>query len=404
MAISFPTTGLTPNVTTYTYSGRTWVWTGTVWQSVGTATGAQGTTGSQGATGTQGPAGTGTQGIQGIQGVQGASGSGGGGGSSTAVTITNADNISTVTLTSSSTNWQEVTGTGAGTGLTYYLPDATTMQKGQSFTFWNNSAGNVYNVLLSDQTTQLAGFTSNPQFQGGAGNPPSSALASLITATCIDNSQNTQNSWITTFNSQSSTGSGPLVYGTAPQFNGAYSDSWQAITAGGTANLYTIAQTLPATINVATATTFNGTINIGTRTNSGKTINIGSSATANLTTISLGSAANTGNAAATGTYIKMWGSLWVNYKSVSTSTYTVLGSDYTVTFTAACTVTLPTASSYSGRELNFRNTAAAAIISASSNVVPLAGGSATTAILSATAGKWCKLISDGTSWQIVQSN
>ena len=39
MAISFPTTGLTPNVTTYTYSSRTWIWTGTVWQSVGTVTG-----------------------------------------------------------------------------------------------------------------------------------------------------------------------------------------------------------------------------------------------------------------------------------------------------------------------------------------------------------------------------
>ena len=45
MAISFPTTGLTPNVTTYTFSSRTWIWTGTVWQSVGTVTGAQGTQG-----------------------------------------------------------------------------------------------------------------------------------------------------------------------------------------------------------------------------------------------------------------------------------------------------------------------------------------------------------------------
>jgi len=61
MAISFPTTGLTPNVTTYTYSGRTWLWTGTVWQSVGTA---QGLTGTQGITGPQG-----TQGILGNKGI-----------------------------------------------------------------------------------------------------------------------------------------------------------------------------------------------------------------------------------------------------------------------------------------------------------------------------------------------
>jgi hypothetical protein len=62
MAISFPTTGLTPNVTTYSNGGRTWLWTGTVWKSVGTV---QGLTGTQGPTGTQG-----TQGIQGIQGLQ----------------------------------------------------------------------------------------------------------------------------------------------------------------------------------------------------------------------------------------------------------------------------------------------------------------------------------------------
>jgi len=60
MAISFPTTGLTPNVTTYTYGGLTWLWTGSVWQSVGTV---QGVNGAQGTTGTQG--------VQGTQGIQG---------------------------------------------------------------------------------------------------------------------------------------------------------------------------------------------------------------------------------------------------------------------------------------------------------------------------------------------
>ena len=60
MPISFPTTGLTPNVTTYTYDGLTWIWTGAVWQSVGTAQGVQGAQGT-----------TGTQGVQGTQGTQG---------------------------------------------------------------------------------------------------------------------------------------------------------------------------------------------------------------------------------------------------------------------------------------------------------------------------------------------
>jgi len=48
MPANFPTTGLTPNVTTYTYSGRTWLWTGTAWQSQGTIQGIIGTTGAQG--------------------------------------------------------------------------------------------------------------------------------------------------------------------------------------------------------------------------------------------------------------------------------------------------------------------------------------------------------------------
>jgi hypothetical protein len=41
------------------------------------------------------------------------------------------------------------------------------------------------------------------------------------------------------------------------------------------------------------------------------------------------------------------------------------------------------------------------LTSASSNVVPLAGGAAGTAILSATAGAWATLVSDGTNWIVM---
>jgi hypothetical protein len=44
------------------------------------------------------------------------------------------------------------------------------------------------------------------------------------------------------------------------------------------------------------------------------------------------------------------------------------------------------------------------VVSASSNVVPLAGGSAGTAILPATDGAWATLVSDGTNWIIMQAN
>jgi len=71
---------------------------------------------------------------------------------------------------------------------------------------------------------------------------------------------------------------------------------------------------------------------------------------------------------------------------------------------STCTVTLPSASSISGRVLSFQNYQAQLIVSASSNVVPMTGAAAGTAILAATIGKWATLVSDGTNWVITQSN
>jgi hypothetical protein len=65
---------------------------------------------------------------------------------------------------------------------------------------------------------------------------------------------------------------------------------------------------------------------------------------------------------------------------------------------SACTVTLPSAASYPGREIMFKNIQAQAVNSASSNVVPLAGGAAGTVILNNVAGRWVTLVSDGTNW------
>jgi hypothetical protein len=65
---------------------------------------------------------------------------------------------------------------------------------------------------------------------------------------------------------------------------------------------------------------------------------------------------------------------------------------------SALTLTLPTASSYSGRVLNIQNYQTQTVISASSNVVPQAGGSAGTAILLASSGDCATIVSDGTNW------
>lgn len=68
---------------------------------------------------------------------------------------------------------------------------------------------------------------------------------------------------------------------------------------------------------------------------------------------------------------------------------------------SSCTVTLPAASSFPGREIMIKTIQAQTTVSASSNVVPLGGGAAGTAILSANAGRWATLVSDGTNWIIM---
>lgn len=69
---------------------------------------------------------------------------------------------------------------------------------------------------------------------------------------------------------------------------------------------------------------------------------------------------------------------------------------------SSCTATLPAASSYTGRILRFQNYQAQTLISASSNVVPLVGGAAGTAILAGVAGETCTLVSDGSNWLMTQ--
>jgi hypothetical protein len=70
---------------------------------------------------------------------------------------------------------------------------------------------------------------------------------------------------------------------------------------------------------------------------------------------------------------------------------------------STCTVTLPAAASYPGRELTFQNYQAQTLVSASSNVVPRGGGSAGTAILLGVVGNWATLVSDSTNWIIMQA-
>ena len=71
---------------------------------------------------------------------------------------------------------------------------------------------------------------------------------------------------------------------------------------------------------------------------------------------------------------------------------------------ASITATLPAASGFAGRVVILETIAAYTVVSASANVVPVDSATAGTAILAATAGKWAKLVSDGTNWVVMAAN
>ncbi len=97
---------------------------------------------------------------------------------------------------------------------------------------------------------------------------------------------------------------------------------------------------------------------------------------------------------------------------ISAATYTQLFTDSSLiaNFAGTVTVTLisPTAQMSpvfnSGRWLLVKTVTNNAVVSASANIAPLAGGALSTAILPATAGKWAVLQSDGINWNIMMAN
>lgn len=92
--------------------------------------------------------------------------------------------------------------------------------------------------------------------------------------------------------------------------------------------------------------------------------------------------------------------------STNTANFTVESTDYWLINNkvgSSCTVTLPAASANTGRQIVIKTLQAQTVVSASSNVVPLTGTTAGTAILAATAGKWATLVSDGANWVIMQA-
>lgn len=72
---------------------------------------------------------------------------------------------------------------------------------------------------------------------------------------------------------------------------------------------------------------------------------------------------------------------------------------------SSCTVTLPTASSWPGREITIKTITSNAVVSASSNVAPHDSATAGTSIIpSSDDGGFATLVSDGTNWIIMCNN
>jgi hypothetical protein len=93
--------------------------------------------------------------------------------------------------------------------------------------------------------------------------------------------------------------------------------------------------------------------------------------------------------------------------TITANAYTVLSTDSSLIIsntTVTVTLTLPTASTCSGRWLYIKNVTACQVNSNASNVKPLATNTAGTVILTNTAGKFAALQSDGTDWVVMMAN
>lgn len=102
--------------------------------------------------------------------------------------------------------------------------------------------------------------------------------------------------------------------------------------------------------------------------------------------------------------LKSLGALFTTAPVTKTADFTVADTETVLINNksgSACVATLPSAALNAGRMLLMKTTQAQALNSASSNVVPKAGGAAGTAIASGTAGNWALLVSDGTNWVIM---
>jgi hypothetical protein len=167
-----------------------------------------------------------------------------------------------------------------------------------------------------------------------------------------------------------------------------------------------------STLSLGNGGNFNRIFNI---TNNG---NIGINDTTPLFTLDVNGTLNATGATTLGSTLAVTGAVTINdelnlssgylkrgYISSGSSSVTVGDNDTWVRLAnlVSVSLTLPSASSFSGREIHVLNVSNGSVISASTNVIDLTGNLGF-AILSSGGGKWATLVSNGTHWQIMAGN
>jgi len=286
--------------------------------------------------------------------------------------------------------------TGSVTGVNSLTAESLTVNNNATFGTSNSDTINFVGRINSD----FDPATDNTYDLGRVGHEwrnlyidGTANIDSLIADTADINGGTIDNTTIGATTPQNGSFVDLSVTGTT-SFDGAQGTSGQVLTSAGTGNTPT--WTTPTTgtvtaISVASANGLAGTSSGGATPALTLTTTITGLLKGNGTAISA-AVANTdymgvgAPVTKTAEFTVANGEIWyINNKSGST-----------------CTVTLPAASSWTGRTLTFKNMQAQTLVSASSNVVPIDSTVAGTSILLAVVGNWATMVSDGTNWVIMQ--
>jgi hypothetical protein len=288
--------------------------------------------------------------------------------------------------------------TGSVTGVNSLTAESLTVNDNSTFGTSNSDTINFVGRINSD----FDPATDNTYDLGRVGHEwrdlyidGTANIDSLIADTADINGGTIDNTTIGATTPQNGSFVDLSVTGTT-SFDGAQGTSGQVLTSAGTGNTPT--WTTPTTgtvtsVSVVSANGFAGTVATSTTT---PAITLTTSITGLLKGNGTAISAATNNTdymgiaapvTKTADFTVATGDIWhINNKSGST-----------------CVVTLPAASSWTGRTLTFKNMQAQLLNSATSNVVPLDSTTAGTAILLDVVGNWATLVSDGTNWVIMQA-